>query len=530
MKSSLPKIIRYLVMLALLLAAAVYASSSLLLPVPAPETSPSDTFSAETAFRHLYEISREKHPAGSEAATPVVDYLVNSLKISGIEASIQKSSEKRGDKVYPVQNVLARIPGKNPGPALLIVTHFDSTPFGQGAGDNGSGTAVLLETARAIKAGPPMENDLILLFEDGEELGYLGGFAFAREHPWMQDVRLAIGLDTAAWGPVVLLQTTPLNGNLVKGYAQSVNMPTAYGFFADADWNIAHDDSEILPFVLKGIPGIELEDPTASLSKHSELDVVSKVNESSMQQMGSQLVSLVRFYGASDLSQVAAPDESFFTLPGFGVIHYPAIINPVLASLVFAGMLGLVGAGLRRKSLDGKKLLLAFLASLGLVVVLGLISLQLSNLFMGWFPRPNEHIDSYLVPASLPYFSGALTLVTIIFAASRVSLSRKLGVENIAAAGLLLWGGLSLLFAFLLKVGSYGFVWLALFSLLAWTSSMVLRQTWLRRALAGIGLMGGVILFTPDMVLAFIGTGTGNLFLVAVILIMLTELYLAAVE
>jgi Zn-dependent M28 family amino/carboxypeptidase len=35
----------------------------------------------------------------------------------------------------------------------------------------------ILETMRAIKAGPPLKNDVICLFTDGEEVGLMGARA-----------------------------------------------------------------------------------------------------------------------------------------------------------------------------------------------------------------------------------------------------------------------------------------------------------------------------------------------------------------
>ena len=51
------------------------------------------------------------------------------------------------------------------------MAHYDSVPFGPGAADDGAGVVTLLETARALKAGPPLKNDVIFLFTDGEEAG-----------------------------------------------------------------------------------------------------------------------------------------------------------------------------------------------------------------------------------------------------------------------------------------------------------------------------------------------------------------------
>jgi acetylornithine deacetylase/succinyl-diaminopimelate desuccinylase-like protein len=49
---------------------------------------------------------------------------------------------------------------------------------------------VLLEAARALASGDRPRNDVIVLFDDGEELGdYRGGELFAAHHPWRHLVR-----------------------------------------------------------------------------------------------------------------------------------------------------------------------------------------------------------------------------------------------------------------------------------------------------------------------------------------------------
>ena len=53
--------------------------------------------------------------------------------------------------------------------------HYDSMPMTPGAADCGSCVATLLETARALLAGPPLQNDVILVFTDDEELDPMAG-------------------------------------------------------------------------------------------------------------------------------------------------------------------------------------------------------------------------------------------------------------------------------------------------------------------------------------------------------------------
>ena len=50
-------------------------------------------------------------------------------------------------------NVIARRPGK--GPRVVIGAHYDTAPLTQGAGDNATGTAIVLELARLLKDVAP---------------------------------------------------------------------------------------------------------------------------------------------------------------------------------------------------------------------------------------------------------------------------------------------------------------------------------------------------------------------------------------
>lgn len=527
------RISRYSILGVITIVIGALASTSLFLPTPLPENSSAEVFSAGRAEKHLAEISREIHPAGSRATDQVVSYIVKTLDSFEIDGQIQKgTADGQG---FGLQNVVARIPGKNPGKAVLIITHFDSTPFGPGAGDNASGASVLLETARVLKNNPQLDNDVILLFEDGEEWGYLGGYLFTREHPWMKDVKVVIGLDTAAWGPVILLQTTPENGFLIDGYARGVKNPTAYGFFADANWNIAHDDSEIQPFVEKGIPGIEFEDPSASITKHSASDTLDLVNPGSVQQMGNQVSDLIRQYGIMDLSQVTGSDKSFFTIPGFKAITYPAWLNQVLAILSVLVFIFFTVIGLKNKKLDGKKFALSIIFMIILVALSAALSFLASGIFSSVFPKTNPRIDNYLPASSLPCFIGYMVIIMTVFAFCHVWMARKTGHQNMAVSIRLIWVLTALAFAYILKVGSYGFIWPVVISLAAWGIQLFFPEKQSRipyRALTILALFAGIIFFSPDLCLAFMSTGFGitGLPLVSVITLLLEELFMIASE
>ena len=69
-----------------------------------------------------------------------------------------------------VHNVVGRLAGHaTPRAPCCWWPTTTPCPRRPGAADDGSGVAALLETARALRSGPPPRNDVIFLFTDGEE-------------------------------------------------------------------------------------------------------------------------------------------------------------------------------------------------------------------------------------------------------------------------------------------------------------------------------------------------------------------------
>ena len=150
----------------------------------------------------------------------------------------------------PPQNILARIKGQGPSgkKALMLCAHYDSVDEGPGRSDNAAGVAVVLETLRALKAGPPLERDVIVLFTDGEESGLLGARLFVNEHPWAREIGLALNFDARGnSGPSIMFETSDANGWLISQYAEAVQQPLATSLSMDV-YKIMPNDSDMTVF------------------------------------------------------------------------------------------------------------------------------------------------------------------------------------------------------------------------------------------------------------------------------------------
>src|SRR5437879_1845379 len=130
---------------------------------------PATDFASGRAMQHLKVIVANTHPIGSDAAAAVRDYILKQLGDLQLTPEIQQTvvASKTPTRVFAtrVQNILVRLPGQEPSSKLvLLVAHYDSVPLSPGASDDGSGVVTLIETLRALKAGPPLKNDVVALF------------------------------------------------------------------------------------------------------------------------------------------------------------------------------------------------------------------------------------------------------------------------------------------------------------------------------------------------------------------------------
>ncbi|MBI1401837.1 MAG: M20/M25/M40 family metallo-hydrolase [Porphyrobacter sp.] len=127
-----------------------------------------------------------------------------------LAVSIEASAERRE---FASANLLGMIPGTDPAAgAVLLMAHWDHlgecAPPGapdricNGAVDNASGLAVMLEVARRLKAGPPLKRDVYVLATSAEEAGLLGARAFVKAPPVSLDrIVAAFNLDMLALAP-----------------------------------------------------------------------------------------------------------------------------------------------------------------------------------------------------------------------------------------------------------------------------------------------------------------------------------------
>lgn len=114
---------------------------------------------------------------------------------------------------FASNNVIAKLPGAKPdGKAVLFLGHWDhlgicgkdddADRICNGAVDNASGIAVLIEVAKRLGSGQRPDRDIYFLATTAEEKGLLGAHYFA-DHPVvpLADITVALNVDTIAISP-----------------------------------------------------------------------------------------------------------------------------------------------------------------------------------------------------------------------------------------------------------------------------------------------------------------------------------------
>ena len=446
----------------LILAAGAWLGIRVALPQPPGLAAPATEFSAERAMKHVRAVASKPHPAGSQEAVEARDYIMTELAMMGIPAEIQHGAGlyQRNAFVFAgrTENVVARIKGTGAGRAVLLCGHYDSVRSGPGAADDGHAVGVLLETARVLKAGAPLKNDIILLF-DVEETGMTGADTFARAHPWRKDVDVVLNFEARGTrGPDFMFQTSDGNGALIREFAAAAPHPVATSLAYEI-YKRLPNDTDLSVFKKYGYAGLDFAFIDNVIAYHTAFDDAPHLDPATVQHAGSNALSLARRFGNLDLPAFRRPsgDAVYFSAGGF-FFHYPASFAGALAIACLA-LLGWVLARLRRAETVTP-------GGVALGAGVCLVTAAIAGYSMGWVWRAVRLVHpGYL---SLPqndlysrdwYIAVYFALTTALFLGGLVAARRYSSVESFAAGGVALNAALLIAVTVALPGGSYILLW-----------------------------------------------------------------------
>jgi Zn-dependent M28 family amino/carboxypeptidase len=172
-------------------------------------------------------------------------------------------------------NIVARIPGRDPklkSEYVVLSAHIDHLGVGapidgdaiyNGAMDNGSGSALLLDLARSLKHSRlPLKRSVLFVWVTAEEKGLLGSKYFAA-HPTVPPKSMIADINTDMFLPII-----PLKALTVYGLAESdlgdrvAQVAADQGLRVQADPAPLHNvfiRSDQYSFVRHGIPSVMID-------------------------------------------------------------------------------------------------------------------------------------------------------------------------------------------------------------------------------------------------------------------------------
>jgi carboxypeptidase Q len=244
--------------------------------------------------------------------------------IAGANPRIEVRVENAIGRV-PVQqwNTVAEIRGRElPGQVVILGAHLDSWDLGTGTTDNGTGSMVVLEAARALaQSGIAPKRTIRFILFSGEEQGLLGSRAYATAHAAEADsIQAVLVLDNGTGA----IRGQALQGRPeLEGLWRGLLAPVA-SLGADSIRNASKSGTDHLSFLPYGVPGFNFDQLPRGYNHthHSQSDTYDKAVPGDLKQAAA--VMAVTAYELANLPDLLprgpkrAPEE-IPTRPSQGV-------------------------------------------------------------------------------------------------------------------------------------------------------------------------------------------------------------------
>jgi Zn-dependent M28 family amino/carboxypeptidase len=264
-------------------AAALAIAAVVSFPAPAPSadmlSKANASIRAGDAGRHvgiLADDSFEGREGGSRGGRAAAAYIVEQLERLDLRPAGDAGTWYQS--FGSLRNILALLPGSDPALArelVVVGAHYDHVGYGKaansygpfgfvhnGADDNASGVAGLLEVAEALThLEPRPRRPILVAFWDGEEQGLLGSRHFLRVRPAaVADATIAFSVNLDMIGRLRGQRMEVYGTRTASGLRSLVTRANsdpavAAGLALAFVWDI-EDDSDHYPFIAAGIPTV----------------------------------------------------------------------------------------------------------------------------------------------------------------------------------------------------------------------------------------------------------------------------------
>jgi hypothetical protein len=399
-----------------------YASITTQLPQDNYIENPSNSeFSNSKAFKHVQNLGSDTHAVGTNAHQKVSEYIIYELEKLGLDVHTQEGNSFSDWGTFAkVKNIVTRIKGTNNSKALVIMSHYDSAGHSsKGASDAASGVATILEGIRAfIATDTPHENDIIILFTDGEELGLNGARLFVKEHPWTKDIGLILNFEArGSGGPsFTLVETNNGNARLMNEFIKANPEYPVANSLAYSIYKKLPNDTDLTVFRKKeNIQGFNFAFIDDHYDYHSSLDTPERLDNNTLSHQASYLMPLLNHFGNTDLTSLESSVNNVYFNSSLGLHSYPFSWILPLVILAFILFVIIIIYGKRNKKLNNREIGKGFLAFLSALISNGLIGFFGWKVILNLYPQYTEILQGFTYNGHLYILFFVLLALSITF-------------------------------------------------------------------------------------------------------------------
>ena len=278
-------------------------------PQPLPENAPATAFSGTRALRLARQLSVDvPHPAGSPDLVFFRSRLLDRMHDLGMEVEAHEATvvtlngAEHSIEAGPVTNVVGRLRGSASTRPVVLTASYDSVE-GSPQASAVAGIAVLLETVRALKAGPPLRNDVVLILTDGQQSGARGVRTIVENAGWLTRVGFIVDLHSRGGsGMPMLWRTTDGNHRLLDLFQKAAPYPAGSSFLYEMS-DLLDDPPAFDTYrTLNVVPGVSLGMLGGAETNRTGMDTTSRVSAGALQALGSNTLGLAQASGGMDLT------------------------------------------------------------------------------------------------------------------------------------------------------------------------------------------------------------------------------------
>lgn len=414
---------------------------------------------------------------------------VNIQKATITQATMKQAGDDYDKTVVGkvVQNIVVAVPGAvtaagGKGDAVLVMTHYDSSPLG-GASD-AVAVSAMIENAIDLAANANLSNDVVFLFSDAYYDGSYGAYAFMNQFVGFDNIvsriKLVGNFDSGSNGGVVMLyQSGENNSKLIREYSKM----SGGSFTSSVMEVISNLDNSTSDISATGdVASLDFKNIGSSSDYATSNDNVANLSKSFIQQQSDAMYNFYGHFGNVDLDSLDAKTDSvYFSYLNIATISYSSPVAYGLAALLLILLVAIIILNRKRKAFSWSKvgggIFIQILSLIATALTL-FVAYYLITLLMCAFGIITIHSLSSIILSNIGLIIAAMFFTVAIASAFQIIFKRTFLIKatDVVRGNTILWTVAAAILSFALPQLSYLFMIVAVLSLVVMLINVLVKD------------------------------------------------------